>query len=215
MIMKGKTASEPRDRQKPAGSPGDEELMLRYQEGDVEAFNELVSRHGQTLYGFLVRLTGRRDRAEDAYQEVFLRVIRSATRYKPSASFTAWLYTIARNIVIDQARKDQRRAEESLDEPIGHESGITRLDMVADPGANPENQARGLELYEAVEKAIEGLSVEQREVLLLREKAGLSFKQIAKTTGAPLNTVKTRMHYALGHIRKALAGQGFWGEDAI
>jgi RNA polymerase sigma-70 factor, ECF subfamily len=192
----------------------DEELMAKYKGGDAEAINELINRHGQRLYGFLVRQTGSRDRAEDVYQEVFLRVIKAAPRFKPNSHFTAWLYTIARNIIIDEARKNKHRKTESLDQSFGDASSITKLDLIPDKGPNPEENLRGIELANALEEGISKLSKEQREVLLLRERVGLSFKEIANVTDTPLNTVKTRMHYALGHLRKGLSEEGFLGEGA-
>lgn len=187
--------------------------MARYVKGDADAMTEIVNRHGNRLFGYLVRLTGSREKAEDAYQEVFIRVIRSASKYKPSARFTAWLYTIARNITIDMARRDKHRVTESLDAPAYQEGETSRVETMANDGADPEQNLMVSEMKEALETAIGQLAPEQKEVLLLRERAGLSFKEIASITGAPLNTVKTRMHYALGHLRKNLDRAALLGEN--
>ena len=194
-----------------ASSPTDEELMARCGRGDSEGLAELIRRHGRPLYGYLLRLTRSRERAEDAYQEVFIRVLRSAKSYDPRDRFGAWLYTVARHLVIDQARSTRRRREDRLEDPAGEE-GLSPIEREADPGPDPEAELRGRELEAALEAALAGLAPEQREVFLLRERSGLSFAEIAKLTRAPLNTVKTRMHYALGHLRKALARQGFLDE---
>ncbi len=191
----------------------DEELMEAFGGGDVEALSEIIQRHGSRLFGFLYRLTGGRESAEDAYQDVFLRVVRAAEDYRPTANFTSWLYTIARNVAIDHARREKIRITESLDDPIGEDGGGTRLDLMAHHGPTPEDDLRGRELAQAIEEAFETLSAEQKEVVLLRERAGLPFKEIAEITGVPLNTVKTRMHYALGHLRKALSQGGFLAEE--
>lgn len=193
--------------------PSDEALMARYVKGDADAMTEIVNRHGNRLFGYLVRLTGSREKAEDAYQEVFIRVIRSASKYKPSSRFTAWLYTIARNITIDMARRDKHRVTESLDAPAYQEGETSRVETMANDGADPEQNLMVSEMKEALETAIGQLAPEQKEVLLLRERAGLSFKEIASITGAPLNTVKTRMHYALGHLRKNLDRAALLGEN--
>jgi RNA polymerase sigma-70 factor, ECF subfamily len=195
-------------------APTDEDLMLRYRDGDAEAMNELVHRHDRQLFGFLWRSLSSREKAEDAYQEVFIKVVRSAPRYEPSARFAAWLYTIARNVVIDMARRDKLRVTESLDAEVFEDGGATRLDMVPSDEADPEAELGGMQLAELLEQAISDLPAEQREVFLLREKSGLSFKEIAKLTRAPLNTVKTRMHYALNRLRKTLAHQGYMEEKA-
>jgi RNA polymerase sigma-70 factor (ECF subfamily) len=194
-----------------APSPTDEELMDRCGRGDAEGLAELIRRHGGPLYGYLLRLTRSRERAEDAYQEVWIRVMRSAKSYDQRDRFGAWLYTVARHLVIDQARSTQRRREERLEDPAG-EDGLSPIEREADPGPDPEAELRGRELEAALEAALAGLAPEQREVFLLRERSGLSFAEIAALTRAPLNTVKTRMHYALGHLRRALAQKGFLDE---
>jgi RNA polymerase sigma-70 factor (ECF subfamily) len=205
-----------KELREPAGGagPSDEELMVRYKNGDVDAMNEIVTRHSRPLFGFLVRQTGSRDAAEDAYQEVFLKVARSAKTYQPSARFSAWLYTIARHVVIDRVRRERYRAAESLSDPVSDDSDLTRQDTMADPGPNPEDNLRGAELAAALESAVGALPPEQREVFLLRERANLSFAEIAKVTRAPLNTVKTRMRYALNHLKQTLAQGGFLEESS-
>lgn len=174
--------------------------------------NELVARHGRQLYGFLYRSLGHREKAEDAYQEVFLKVIRSASSYEPNAPFTAWLYTIARNVVIDQARRDRFRTTESLDEPAYEDAGVSRLELEPGDEPDPEARLRETELAEALERSIRALPPEQREVFLFRERTGLSFKEIAEITQVPVNTVKTRMHYALNKLRKDLIEKGLMEE---
>ena len=213
MIKRGKNrAGPPESYVAEQECASDEDLMRRFAAGEAEAMNEIVARHGRPLFGFLVRHTRSREKAEDAYQEVFLKVVKSAREYKSSARFTAWLYTIARNVCIDMARRDKYRETESLDDPSYEEAGVSRIETVADHGPDPEENLRGREMEEALEKAIAALPVEQREVFLLRERTGLSFQEIADMTRAPLNTVKTRMHYALNHLRRALLEQGLMGE---
>lgn len=191
--------------------PTDEELMARCGKGDDQALAALIERHGRKLFGFLLRLLGGRDRAEDAYQEVWMRVMKSAGAYDPRDRFPAWLFTVARNIVIDQERARKRRKEDRLENP-DEEEGLSAIDCEPDPGPNPEDEMRGRELAAALEAALLALAPEQREVFLMRERAGLSFAEIAAATRTPLNTVKTRMHYALGHLRKTLAKEGFLSE---
>jgi len=174
------------------GDPGDDELMARFVGGDAGAMEELVSRHGARLFGYLVRTAGRH-RAEDLYQEVFLKVIRGAKSYRPGTNFTAWLFTIARNAATDEARKESLRRTESLDAPANPGPGAApRLDMQPSNGPDPEQKLTAVETSDAVERALVSMNPEQREVFLLRERSGMKFKEIAKLTGAPLNTVKTR-----------------------
>jgi RNA polymerase sigma-70 factor, ECF subfamily len=196
-------------REVPASGPSDEDLMKRYQHGDAGAMNALIDRHDRQLFGFLYRSLGSRERAEDAYQEVFLKVVRSAEGYRPTARFAAWLYTIARHVVIDMARRDKYRETESLDQEVYEDGGVARVEMEPGHEPDPEAELTGYELQDSLERAISSLPAEQREVFLLRERSGLSFKEIAELTAAPLNTVKTRMHYALNRLRKVLADQGY------
>src|SRR6185503_16637268 len=113
----------------------DEGLMLRYQKGDVRAFELLLSRHRRPVFNFVLRYVGEPAHAEDLMQEVFLRVIKGADGYQRQAKFTTWLYTIARNLCVDASRRGKHRRAQSLDAPINREEGAdgqTLLDVVAD-----------------------------------------------------------------------------------
>ena len=184
----------------------DEGLMLRFQRGDVSAFADLVQRHKVPLFNFLLRQLHSRAAAEDALQDVLLRVVQNASEFKHEARFTTWLYTIARNLCIDQLRKMSLRGHESLDEPRG-ECGTSLGEQTADPDgrAAPDRAAISGELSVRIQRAVEALPDEQREVFLLREVANLPFKEIADVTGTPENTVKSRMRYALERLQEALA----------
>lgn len=180
----------------------DEGLMLRFQRGEVSAFGDLVQRHKVALYNFLLRQLRSRSAAEDALQEVLLRVVQNASEFKHEARFTTWVYAIARNLCIDQHRKLSLRNHESLDQPRGGD-GPTMGEQTADasPEAATDRAAQNLEMRDRIIAAVEGLPQEQREVFLLREVANLAFKQIAEVTDTPENTVKSRMRYAKRTLR--------------
>ena len=110
----GKAFSNPRAL-KPV-EPSDEELMRRFQAGDGGAFPSLVRRHRERVYAFVLRLTQDRSKAEDVLQETWLAVVRRAEAYRPTAKFTTWVYTIARNACVDAARRQKHRATEVLEE---------------------------------------------------------------------------------------------------
>jgi RNA polymerase sigma-70 factor (ECF subfamily) len=186
--------------------PSDERLMQRYQAGDVGAFEVLLRRHRAPLHGFLCRLTGDRARAEDLTQETWLRIVATAPAWERRARFTTWAYGIARNLAVDEARRAVHRRVEPLDAP-GPE-GRTRAEGVADEAPDPERGAESARLRPRLEAALAGLPVEQREVFVLREYAGVPFAEIAEITGAPVPTVKSRMRYALEGLRAALARDG-------
>jgi RNA polymerase sigma-70 factor (ECF subfamily) len=183
----------------------DESLMLRYRDGDVRAFELLVTRHRKPLFNFILRFVRDTAAAEDVTQETFLRLIKGADAYERQAKFTTWLYTIARNLCVDAARRGKHRKAASLDAPIGDEDGsASLLDLVPDGGAAVDRQAQSKELRLRLQQAIESLPDEQREIFLLREVADLQFNEIANVIGCPENTVKSRMRYALEKLREAL-----------
>jgi RNA polymerase sigma-70 factor, ECF subfamily len=179
--------------------PSDEELMGRYRRGDGGAFTVLVQRHRARVFAFVLRLTQDSARAEDVLQETWLRVVRGAAGYTPTARFTTWVYTIARNVCLDGVRREQHRAAEPLEEDPP-DAGT--------PWSSPERGAGAAELRRLLEAAVAALPPEQREVFLLREVAGVPFAEIAAVTGAPEPTVKSRMRYALEALRKHLGRAG-------
>jgi len=175
----------------------DEVLMRRFQRGDARAFPELVRRHRAAVFAFVLRWTQDRARAEDILQETWLKVVRASSDWSPRARFTTWLYTIARNACVDGARRERARATQPLEaEPVSTE------------GLDPERAAAAAELRPVLEAAIAALPDAQREVFLLREMAGIPFQEIARMTGAPEPTVKSRMRYALESLRTRLTEAG-------
>lgn len=192
----------------------DEQLMLAFKSGDARAFSTLVTRHRQGVYNFILRYVGHRQRAEDVLQETWLKVVRSSSEYQPRAKFTTWVFTIARNLCVDSARKESYRKADSLDAPTSEDGeGRALGELVPDEdGASPDRAAHNVRLRPLLMKAIDGLPAEQREVFLLREYQGIGFKEIAEVTGVNENTVKSRMRYALEGLRKKLAELGVDGE---
>ena len=189
--------------------------MLAFKSGDARAFSTLVQRHRGPVYNFILRFTGHRQRAEDVLQETWLKVVRSSSEWQPKAKFTTWVYTIARNLCVDSARKESFRKADSLDAPASHDEsdGRSMGDLVADEGAHsPDRAAHNVRIRPMIEKALESLPTEQREVFLLREYQGVGFKEIAEVTGVNENTVKSRMRYALEGLRKRLGELGVDGE---
>lgn len=191
----------------------DVELMRRFKRGDAKAFEALLQKHKKPVYNFCLRMIGDRTGAEDAMQEVFLRVLRSAQDWEKQAKFTTWLYTIARNHCVDLLRRASYRQTTSLDQTFGNEEGGSTLqDRVADEAAlAPDRGAESVRLRSLLASALAALPAEQREVFVMREHAGMPFKDIALVVGVPENTVKSRMRYALEHLRKSLEKAGVGG----
>jgi RNA polymerase sigma-70 factor, ECF subfamily len=190
--------------------------MLAFRSGDAKAFAALVQRHRQPVYNFILRFVSHRQRAEDVLQETWLKVVRSSRDYEPKAKFTTWVYTIARNLCIDAARKESYRKMSSLDAPLGEDGSDTLGDFMSDEhAAGPARQAHDSEVRPRISAALLSLPEEQREVFLLREYQGLGFKEIGEVTGVNENTVKSRMRYALEGLRKKLMESGVDGELLI
>lgn len=175
----------------------DEDLMLAYKKGDAAAFGLLLQRHKNGVYNFLYRYLGQNENVEDAFQEVFVRVINSADSYTPKAKFSTWVYTIARNFCIDLSRKGRIRNVSSLEDQKGDSEGRSWEEKFTNDEPGPDGMADYKDLTTKLEIALQRINPDQREVFLMREKLGLPFDEIAEIAGTSVNTVKSRMRYAV------------------
>jgi RNA polymerase sigma-70 factor (ECF subfamily) len=179
----------------------DADLMARWRRGDARAFEALVARWEQPVARFLFRLTGRADLVPELCQEVFLRLYHAAARYREGGAFAPWLYRIARNVARDAARR-RRRAPAPL--------------AGAEPAAGApaaEAECRRRELAERVARAVAELPEPLRVVLALRHDEGLNFEEIARLTGTPASTLKSRFAAALARLRARLGELGYGPEE--
>jgi RNA polymerase sigma-70 factor, ECF subfamily len=170
---------------------------------EVGLLDELIVRYQHRLLRYLMYLTSNREMAEDLFQEVWMRVMLRGAQFNGKARFETWLFTIARNLVIDQRRK---RTMSSLDEMF--ESGEDDRPMafeVADDQPSPFDSLSHIEDREQVATALLELDTLYREVLVLRFHEDLSLEEIAKVTRAPLSTVKSRLYRGLNAIKPGLA----------
>jgi RNA polymerase sigma-70 factor (ECF subfamily) len=181
----------------------DEELLRAYQDGDSEAFKMLFHRYRRPLFNFLLRRVGDRGRAEELYQDSWTKVIERCAEFRGDSKFSTWLYTIARNVCIDHQRKMKFRGHASLDE-TQRGADHPRVERLANPGLAPDQLAVGQALRERIRIAVEALPEEQREVFLLRQLQGLGFREVSEVVGVPVNTVKSRMRYALERLQLGL-----------
>lgn len=185
-------------------NPTDAALMFRYRDGDTQAFELLYRRHNDALYRYLLRLSLNRATAEDLYQEVWSRIIKSRDRYRPTAKFTTYLYRIAHNCFIDFVRRNKRYASDMQ---------VDDADLV-DTRDLPEDQAERQRFRQRLFSALGQLPAEQRDVFLLHEEAGLNLDEIAVTTGVNRETAKSRLRYANKKLRAAFAADGTAAVDA-
>jgi RNA polymerase sigma-70 factor, ECF subfamily len=165
--------------------------------------DQLIVRYQHRLLRYLLFLTGNRETAEDLFQEVWMRVLVRGGQFNGKARFETWLFTIARNLVIDQRRK---RVLNSLDELV---EGATEDDRamafeVADDEPTPFDRVANLEDRERIAAALLQLDTLHREVLVLRFHEELSLEEIAKVTRAPLSTVKSRLYRGLAMVKPRL-----------
>ena len=186
----------------------DDELMAAFIVGDSAAMETLFLRYRQSVYSWLLRMTGDAAEAEDIYQDVWLKVIRHAADYR-SGSFRAWLWQIVRNKATDRMRKMSPSL--ILDSPISAEGEgeETIVDQLSDDrAADALMQIEEVERRRVVCEAIEALPIAQREVILLRVNGELPFKEIAGMLATPIGTVLARMHKAVKSLKDTLAKKG-------
>ncbi len=183
--------------------PADAVLLAAYRDGDTEAFGTLLDRYRGPLFNFVLRSVRDRGRAEELYQDIWMKIIERCDDFRGDAKFSTWLYAIARNVCIDHQRKMKFRAHASLEATQPGKNQALGAGL-ANPGPTTEQLAAGGLLKARLAAAVEGLPPEQREVFLLRQLQGLAFSEIASVVGAPANTVKSRMRYALERLQEAL-----------
>ena len=183
--------------------------MLLYKHGEAEAFEYLYGRHSKGLYRYIYRFIGGPEaRAEELLQDVFIKVINASKGYQPRAKFTTWLYGIAKNHCIDYLRKERHRKTDSLDTPNDHYKSASLGDFIPSHNSTPEEATERKQTGEILREAIATLPEEQREALFMREDLQLTFREIAEILGCPESTIKSRIRYALEHLRVALKPLG-------
>lgn len=179
----------------------DEVLITAYINGDNNAFANLVLRHKEKIYTSIFLLVKDKFLAEDIFQEVFIKIIDTLKRglYNEEGKFLPWALRISRNLCLDHFRKVKRT-------PViktGDNRDIFEVLNFSEP--NVEDKIVRQETYNSVKQMLELLPEDQREVIILRHFADLSFKEIANLTGCSINTALGRMRYALLNLRKMMA----------
>ena len=207
------SGSESKQKDYEAEDP-DVRLMLRVQNGDAEAFEELVCQYQSRLLGILEHLVGSRDLAEDLAQEVFLRVYRARARYLPNAKFSTWLFTIANNLASNARRSLARRREVHVEHrnTDGLSGDALAQLALAASGQMPNRQLEKVETRGVVQLAIGGLNERQRMALLLAKFEGMSYADIAEVMQLSPQAVKSLLSRARGSLRDILAAYVHTGE---
>jgi RNA polymerase sigma-70 factor (ECF subfamily) len=198
---KGGMASDPGNLGRSNEDAEDVRLMGLVGRGDTKAFEELVERHQALVAGTVARMLGSNSDVEDIAQQVFIRVWKSARRYKPRAKFTTWLLKITRNLVFNELRRTKRRAQVPLDPGAGADEPALKDE------SNPAPDASLLEaeLQQAIEEAIMHLPDTQRMALVLRRYEQLSYEQIAEVLDLSVPAVKSVLFRARTELRSRLS----------
>jgi RNA polymerase sigma-70 factor (ECF subfamily) len=184
----------------------DKSLVDAHLKGDTMAFGELVRRYGDSLLGYLTRMTGSKEQAEDLFQETFKRVHEKADTFR-GTRIKSWLFAIATNVAIDGMRKSRRLQVVSLNQKLdcddeeGQELSVV---AVADNSYEPSQKAIMAEQKEQVRQALELLPVRQRATLVLAYYQLLSYSEVAQVLGCSVGTVKTQMYRALKSLAQRL-----------
>lgn len=193
----------------------DADLVTAYVErGDQRAFSQLLARHQERIFGYLMGMVRDREVANDLFQETLYRAIQAMHErrgsYESQGRWLAWTMRIARNAALDWLRS--RKKWSDVDKGFGDEEGTSFWDRLPDEAPDAQSLLGRAHLWEEVEAAIEQLPPEQREVVLMRHQSELTFREIAELTGVSINTALGRMRYALINLRKILEPE--WFEDS-
>lgn len=185
----------------------DEELMELYRKGSRDAFEELFARHHRKVIHFAYRMTGDKARAEEAAQEIFLRIARAAFTWQPTARFSTWMYTIARRTTLNYIRDEK---EEGGKVPIlpGEEGqdGSPALQFPGPAALNPEEMAWSAEIQERFIEALQRLPETCRSAFVLNRGDGLSYEETAAVLGITIQAVKSRIFRAREMLMESLSG---------
>lgn len=187
----------------PSEAQQDLDLISRCQKGDSRAFEDLVTRHRGRVYAMIQNMVKNEADAWDLSQEVFVKVWKALPRFEARAKFTTWLYRVVHNVVYDWVRKRKIESAGEFDDQLLKESEIA-VGAKATPHAaqQPDEAMSGGELRERIEAALQQLSPEHREIVVLREVEGFDYKEIAEALEISIGTVMSRLFYA----RKKLQG---------
>ena len=184
----------------------DQELMRIVQSGDYSPASEIYDRYSGRIYNFAFRFLKNSEAAEDATQEVFVKMLKHANQFHGDAKLSTWLFSITANWCRDYLRKADNKSKESEDVLISP-SGPERARSRPEPGERESEQR--------VQRALQSLTAEQREAILLSRYQGLSYAEIAQIAGCSEGAVKTRVFRAMETLKKTLMGDASGGDRCL
>jgi len=181
----------------------DQELMRIVQAGDLSPASEIYDRYSGRIYNFALRFLKNSEAAEDATQEVFVKMIRHASQFQGDAKLSTWLFSITANWCRDYLRKADNKSKESDD---------VLVTLPAPLENSPDRNLEKRENEARIQRALKALTPEQREAILLSRYQGLSYAEIAQISGCSEGAVKTRVFRAMETLKKALLGEARGGD---
>lgn len=177
--------------------------MLDFQKGDNASFEALMHKYYPRLLNFIYRFTGDRETAEDLTQEVFWKVYNAASGYRPRAKFQTWVYTIAKNISLNELRR-HRKTPLSLEDPFESEEGRMERQWEDTASPRPDEEIQRQETAAAVRSAVAALPANQRMAVILCRYDGFSYEEIARTMGISVQAVKSLLSRAKESLKNKL-----------
>lgn len=185
----------------------DEELMLRYKDGDKNAFEMLYRRYEKPVLDFIYRMLSDASAAESLCQEAFYRVVKSQKKYKATAQFKTWIFQIALNLCRDRMRRMKHRSHLSLNKPVKaqNDGTIELWDCISDPSPGIVENFESGELGSLIKAAITSLPEEEHLVVVMKEYQGMSYSEIAEVLDCPIGTLKSHNHRANQKLKKILS----------
>jgi len=184
------------------------QLVRRCAQGDATAWEEIVQRFHRRIYNICYRFAGSADDAQDLTQEVFIKVYKTVSSFDgEKASFNTWVTTVTRNLLVDHFRKTRNdRATDSIDAAQGaDEDGPTLADRLASDGSeNPQRHVESRERREMVQRALQQISPDLREAVILRDLQDMDYREIAQVLKVPEGTVKSRINRGRAELARLL-----------
>jgi len=182
----------------------DRELVIAVQRGDAAAYRGLVERYQNKLYHVIYGMVRNQEDARDLTQDAFIKAFKSISSFRAEAKFYTWIYRIGMNLAIDHLRKRKRRDHTEFDEQIAARDSQGQVAEIHQTDS-PRKSIERKQIYSAIMSALETLPEQQKQVVLLRELEGLSYKEIADIVGIPEGTVMSRLYYARKKLQGVLA----------
>ena len=184
----------------------EQELVARAKAGDQSAFEQLVLDNQNRIYTLAVRMTGDREEGADLAQEAFIKAWQGLPTFQGDSSFSTWVYRLASNVCIDFLRQQKRRRE--VEPVLSLDDEESAWMEPADYTQDPHRQLERAEVGRAVDRALQSLPDNHRQILVMRELSGLSYQEIGDALGVDIGTVKSRIARARVALRKKLLQDG-------